>query len=174
MLETFISRAFKTLDHRKTLGNAIDLQRSTHSDVPHDEEGRGVADKVLIAMPITPLQRFWYLLMLLGWKDRVFEVLKPHGVTSFKFLSMQKQEEVVDYLQTEWNTRSKRPRGAVIHYLCIMPGYDFKNILGEPNYEKIDEWVNSKMGKPLNKLSLQELNKTVTMVKQWYNKQLKQ
>ena len=120
----------------------------------------------------TPLQRCWYLLNLLGWN--YLEVLKPHGVTSFKHLSMQKQEELVDYLQREWNSRSKRPRGAVIHYLCIMPGYDFKTLTGEPHYDKIDEWVKTKMnGKPLNKLSLSELNKCVSMVKQWYNKQLK-
>lgn len=121
-------------------------------------------------MPATPLQRFWYLLKLLGWDH--FEVLKPHGVTSFKYLNMQKQEELVDYLQGEWNSRSKRPRGAVIHYLCIMPNYDFKTISNEPNYEKIDEWVTGKFGKPLNRLSLAELNKCVSAVKGWYQKEL--
>jgi len=124
-------------------------------------------------MPVTPLQRFWFLLNLLGWN--YYEVLRPHGVTSFKHLSIQKQEELVDYVQREWNSRSKRPRGAVIHYLCIMPGYDYKTVTGDPNYEKIDEWVKNKMNnKPLNRLSLAELNKCVSMVKQWYNKQLKQ
>ena len=123
-------------------------------------------------MPTTPLQRFWMLLKLLGWE--YLEVLKPHGVTSFKYLSMQKQEDLVDYLQREWNSRCKRPRGAVIHYLCIMPDYDFKTLTGDPNYEKIDEFISGKMkGKPLNKLSLAELNTVVSMVKQWYNKQLR-
>lgn len=121
----------------------------------------------------TPLQRFWYLLSLLGWKDKHFEVLKPYGVTSFKNLSMEQQEELADHLQTEWNTRSKRPRGAVIHYLCIMPGYNYKTAADQPNYEKIDEWVASKFdGKVLNQLSLSELNKAVSAVKQWYRKQL--
>lgn len=110
----------------------------------------------------------------LGWKDRHYEVLKPYGVTSIKVLSLEKLEELLDHLQSEWNSRSKRPRSAVIHYLCIMPGYNFKTAAGEPNYEKIDEWVKSKMkSKPLNRLSLPELNECVTMVKRWYEKQLK-
>lgn len=124
-------------------------------------------------MPFTPIQRFWYFLHQLGWKDRYFEVLKPYGVTSIKNLSAQRQEELAYQLQGEWNSRSKRPRGAVIHYLCVMPGYEFKTAAGEPNYEKIDEWVKSKMGgKPLNKLSLSDLNTCVSMVKRWYEKQL--
>lgn len=124
-------------------------------------------------MPITPVQKFFYLLKLLGWEDQQYKILGQHGATSIKNLSPQKQEEIADFLQQEWNNRSKRPRGAVIHYLCIMPGYDYKTAAGDPNYEKIDEWVTSKMGKALNKLSLSELNKAVTMVKQWYNKELK-
>ena len=119
----------------------------------------------------TPLQRFWYLLKLLGWN--YYEVLKPHGVSSFKYLSAQRQEEIVDYLQREWNSRSKRPRGAVIHYLCMMPNYNFKTITGEPNYEKIDEWCAGHFKKPLNRLSLAELNKAVSAVKAWYGKELK-
>lgn len=94
-------------------------------------------------------------------------------MTSIKNLSAQRQEELVDHLQTEWNNRSKRPRGTVIHYLCVMPGYEFKTAAGEPNYEKIDEWVKTKMkGKTLNKLSLSELNVCVSAVKQWYAKAL--
>lgn len=114
----------------------------------------------------------------LGWKDRYFEVLKPYGVTSFKYLSAQRQEELVDYLSSEWKSRSKRPRGSVIHYLCIMPGYDFKTFTGEPHYEMIDAFVmglgaNNPNKKPLNKLTLSELNKVVTQVKAMYNRQLK-
>jgi hypothetical protein len=121
----------------------------------------------------TPVQRFWFLLSLLGKKEEYFAVLKPLGVSSFKNLSMQKQEELVDSLQLEWNSRSKRPRGAVIHYLCMMPHYNFKNAGGDPNYERIDEWVRSKFKKPLNHLSLSELNRCVSSVKAWYHKELK-
>lgn len=124
------------------------------------------------------LQRFWYYINQLGWKDRYFELLKPYGVTSFKYLSAQRQEELVDYLSSEWKSRSKRPRGSVIHYLCIMPGYDFKTFTGEPHYEMIDAFVmglgaNNPNKKPLNKLTLSELNKVVTQVKAMYNRQLK-
>lgn len=76
-------------------------------------------------MPVTPLQRFWYLLHQLNWTDRQFELLKAYGVENFKFLIPEKAEELIDELQHEWNERSKRPRGAVIHYLCIMPNYNF-------------------------------------------------
>lgn len=120
-----------------------------------------------------PVAHFWWLLNQLGWKDRYYEVLKPHGVTSIKYLSPQKMDEVVDGLSAEWKSRSKRPRGTVIHYLCIMPNYSYKTAAGEPNYEKIDEWVKSKFNKELNKLTLQELNKAVSAVKGWYGKELK-
>jgi hypothetical protein len=122
-------------------------------------------------MAVTPLQRFWYLLKLLGWN--YYDVLKPHGVSSFKYLSVQRQEEIVNQLQAEWNSRSKRPRGAVIHYLCMMPNYNFKTITGEPHYELIDEWCVKHFKKQLNRLSLAELNKAVSAVKSWYAKELK-
>lgn len=122
---------------------------------------------------MNPFNHFWYLINQLGWKDRYYELLNPHGVTSIKHLSPQKMEEVVDSLQSEWNTRSKRPRSTVIHYLCIMPNYNYKTLSNEPNYEKIDEWVNSKFGKELNKLTLKELNSCVSAVKGWYAKELK-
>jgi len=121
----------------------------------------------------TPVQHFWLLLALLGKKEEYFTVLKPYGVTSFAYLSVQRQEELIDDLKREWSSRSKRPRGAVIHYLCIMPGYNYKTASGEPNYEKIDEWVKSKFKKQLNHLTLAELNKAVSAVKGWYEKELK-
>ena len=122
----------------------------------------------------TMLQRFWYLLTQLGWKDKHLEMLKRYGVTSFKNIGMVQQEELVNELQEEWNSRSQRPRGTVIHYLCIMPGYNYQKA-GRPDYEKINQWVASKFnGKNLNQLSLSELNTAVTAVKQWYRKQLKQ
>jgi hypothetical protein len=126
----------------------------------------------------TPLQQFYYLITQLGWNDRVLELLKPYGVTSIKNLSPILQEELVDKLNTEWKNRSKRPRGAVIHYLCIMPGYNFKNAAGDPNYEKIDDFVkalgsNNPNEKELNKLTLGELNKVVSQVKAMYARQLK-
>lgn len=122
----------------------------------------------------TPLQSFWYYLTQLGWKDKVYEVLKPHGVESFRFLSIQKQEEVIDSLRGEWKERSKRPRGTVIHYLCMMPNYNYKTFQDEPDYDKIDTWVKSKMGgKALNQLNLPELNKVVKIVKSWYEKEIK-
>lgn len=124
-------------------------------------------------MSATPVQRFWTLLSLLGQKDNMVKILAPHGVISIKNLSPQKQEEVITNLESEWKSRSKRPRGTVIHYLCIMPGYNYKTIADEPNYELIDEWTSKIMGKPLNKLSLAELNKASTIVKAWYNKQIK-
>lgn len=117
------------------------------------------------------MQRFWYLLTQLGWKDRHLEVLAPHGVHSFRNLTAEKAEEVLDVLRHEWNENNKRPRGAVIHYLCIMPGYTFTRGSG-PDYEKINAWVTGKMGKELNKLSMAELAQCVTMVKQWYRKEL--
>lgn len=125
-------------------------------------------------MTATPLQSFWYYLTLLGKKEEVFAVLAPYGVTSIKFLSVQLQEELVDKLRAEWAERSKRPRGAVIHYLCVMPGkYNFKTTSGEPDYEKIDNWVKSKMeGKALNQLSLSQLNKAVQIVKAWYRREV--
>lgn len=126
-------------------------------------------------MAATPLQLFWVYVKLLGLNDQeVIKVLAPLNATSFKELSAEVQIALVDYLKMEWSSRCKRPRGAIIHYLCIMPGYDFKTPSGKPNYEMIDEWVKGKMkGKPLNKLSLSELNTVVTMVKQWYQKQVK-
>lgn len=124
-------------------------------------------------MPFTPVQQFFYYLNQLGWKDRYYELMKGYGVTSIKNLTAQQQEELADNLEREWKERCKRPRGTVIHYLCIMPGYEFKRN-GEPDYEKINAWVASKMnGRILNKLSLKELNTCVSMVKQWYKKQLK-
>lgn len=123
---------------------------------------------------ITPVQHFWSLLHRLGWKERVYEILKSYGVTSLNYLSVQKQEELIDKLQGEWNQRCKRPRGAVIHYLCIMPNYNYKTAAGTPNYEKIDEFVKGKMnGKALNQLTMGELTKMVTIVKTWYRKELK-
>jgi hypothetical protein len=130
-------------------------------------------------MATTPLKRFYYLINQLGWRDRVLELLKPYGATSFNNLGAQHQEELADQLSTEWKTRSKRPRSAVIHYLCIMPGYEFKTAAGDPNYEKIDAFVKS-LGstnpkkKELNKLTLQELNKVVSQVKAMYARQLKE
>ena len=122
---------------------------------------------------MNPFSSFYYYLNQLGWQDRYIEILKPHGVTSVKHLSAQKMEEVVDGLKSEWSSRSKRPRGTVIHYLCIMPNYEYKTASGDPNYEKIDQWTLSKFGKELNRLSLPELNKAVSAVKQWYGKELK-
>lgn len=128
-------------------------------------------------MPVTPIQRFHVLLALLCWKADEYHILGKYNVTSIKQVSPQLQQSIVNYLQEEWNKRSKRPRGAVIHYLCIMPGYDFKTISGEPNYDKIDEFVksigsNNPKKKPLNKLNLLELNKVVTQIKAMYKKQL--
>lgn len=123
-------------------------------------------------MATTPLQRFWYYLAQLGWKDKVLSVLSPYQVTDFRALSADQQVELADQLRAEWSARSKKPRGAVIHYLCMMPGYKFK--VGEtPDYTAIDTWIGSKFnGKRLNQLTLPELNNAVTMVKAWYRKQL--
>ncbi len=118
------------------------------------------------------MQQLWHFLHLLGWKDRYLEIMQQYGATSFRLLSADKQLECVDYLKTEWNNRTKRPRSAVIHYLCIMPNYDYTTGEGKPNYEKIDQWVESKFKKPLNKLSLAELNKCVSAVKFWYGKEI--
>jgi len=121
----------------------------------------------------TPLQRFWYYIHLLEWKDRVFEILAPHGVTDFKNLPIEKAEEVADAMRLEWSQRSKKPRGAVIYYLCSMPKRSY-TINGKPDYEKIDAWVMSKFdGKALNQLPLPELVKAVTMAKEWYRKEIK-
>lgn len=120
----------------------------------------------------TPLQRFYYYITLLGWKDKVLEKLKRHGVTDFKNLPIEKQEELADELRLEWSNRSKKPRGTVIHYLCIMPNHNYK-INETPNYEKIDAFIGSKFkGKRLNQLGMKELVSAVTMVKNWYRKEL--
>jgi hypothetical protein len=123
-------------------------------------------------MAHTPLQRFYYFITLLGWKDKVLEKLKHYGVTDFRNLSIEKQEELADEMRIEWNTRSKKPRGAVIHYLCIMPNHNYK--IGEtPDYDKIDSFIGSKFGgKRLNQLGMKDLVTAVSMVKNWYRKEL--
>ena len=122
----------------------------------------------------TPVQIFWFMLTRLGWKDRAFEILAPYGVTSISYLNAQKLEELNDKLASEWKERSKRPRGAVIHFLCIMPNYNYQTLSGAPDYDKIDDFVKSKMkGKALNQLTLPELSRMVTIVKMWYRNELK-
>jgi hypothetical protein len=125
----------------------------------------------------TPLTQFYYYLSMLCQTEEALKLLKPYNVTSFKHLGTEHQEEVVGKLKDEWSQRSKRPRGAVIHYLCIMPGYDYKTVTGDPNYEKIDDFVkgigaNNPNKRELNKLNLSELNKVVGQVKAMYRKQL--
>lgn len=124
-------------------------------------------------MPYTPPQQFWYFLNQLNRWDERHELLGALGVKEFKNLSVEKQEEVVLKLKTEWQQRSQKPRNAVIHYLCVMPGYNYK-IADKPDYEKINAWVASKFDeKKLYQLTLNDLNKAVTMVKRWYEKELK-
>jgi len=124
-------------------------------------------------MPYTPAQRFWYFLNQLNRWDERHKVLSSLGVKEFKFLSVEKQLELTDQLEEEWKQRSKKPRNAVIYYLCVMPNYTY-TLADKPDYEKINAWVATKFdGKKLYQLSLNELNTAVTAVKRWYEKELK-
>lgn len=100
---------------------------------------------------------------------------KRYEKTRVKDMCITEAQEFITYLNSELQVKSRKSRGTVIHYLCLL---GFTTPQDAPDYDRINKFVqnmgaNNPKKKILNYLYPAELNKVVTQVIAMYKKEAK-
>jgi hypothetical protein len=104
-------------------------------------------------------------------KDEMLYVASNGKGSSSKDLTFKEAFNLINKLSKDVNDGRNDMRRTILHYFHNLQWYAAPDQL---DYERIDKWMvkYGKFGKKLNKLTKDELQKTVTQVKIMYRKSL--